>query len=146
MSRKLWSGLIAVFVFVFLLQMIFNIRRHALEHGQPQVPEIVVDMATLNETILADELDAKRNERLRLESPKPIQKSTQAQPSSDLPKDARQIQQALKAAGFDPGAIDGKLGSKTKAAIRSFQKAHELKIDGTVGRNTWRLLRRYLKD
>lgn len=48
----------------------------------------------------------------------------------------KQIQQALAAAGFDPGPIDGVNGPKTKAAIRAFQKARGLAVDGIVGPRT----------
>lgn len=53
----------------------------------------------------------------------------------------RQIQQALKAAGFDPGPIDGIKGPKTLAAIRAFQKARGLVVDGIVGPKTTAALR-----
>jgi hypothetical protein len=50
--------------------------------------------------------------------------------------DTRQIQQTLKKAGFDPGVIDGDMGPQTKAAVRAFQKANGLEIDGVVGPKT----------
>lgn len=56
----------------------------------------------------------------------------------------REIQQALKNAGFYQGAIDGKLGPQTRAAIREFQRVHGLTDDGVVGRQTWGKLRAYL--
>lgn len=66
---------------------------------------------------------------------------------AELPKDkAKQIQLALKNAGFDPGPIDGKIGKKTRRAIREFQKAKELKVDGVVGEKTWSELKKYLKE
>lgn len=46
------------------------------------------------------------------------------------------VQAALKEAGFDPGAIDGKMGTKTKNAIRAFQKANGLTADGKIGYKT----------
>ena len=48
----------------------------------------------------------------------------------------KQIQRALKNAGFYNGEIDGKIGSRTKEAIKRFQKAHGLKGDGIVGKRT----------
>lgn len=56
----------------------------------------------------------------------------------------KQIQLALKEAGYDPGKIDGKLGDKTVKAIKDFQKAHGLKQDGKVGPKTEEALREYL--
>jgi peptidoglycan hydrolase-like protein with peptidoglycan-binding domain len=54
---------------------------------------------------------------------------------------AKQIQAALKNAGYDPGAVDGKMGKKTRDAIKDFQKANNLKVDGKVGAKTWALLK-----
>lgn len=54
------------------------------------------------------------------------------------------IQMALKSAGFYSGAIDGKIGPKTKKAIEEFQKANGLKADGKVGPKTWAVLEKYL--
>lgn len=49
----------------------------------------------------------------------------------------KRIQQALKNAGFYKGEIDGKIGPKTKVAIRAFQKSKGLVVDGVVGQKTW---------
>jgi len=56
----------------------------------------------------------------------------------------KDIQTALKNAGFYAGAIDGKVGPKTKKAIEDFQKTHGLKVDGKVGPKTWAELEKYL--
>lgn len=53
-----------------------------------------------------------------------------------------QLQRALKSAGYDPGTIDGRLGKRTKEAVRSFQRAEGLKVDGVVGQKTWNALKR----
>ena len=55
----------------------------------------------------------------------------------------RQIQQALKNAGFYQGAVDGKMGPLTREAIREFQRVQGLKDDGLVGRQTWTKLSAY---
>lgn len=47
-----------------------------------------------------------------------------------------EIQQALKAAGFDPGALDGKMGPHTRSAIEAYQRAHGLTVDGIAGPKT----------
>jgi len=67
---------------------------------------------------------------------------TPAQPERLSP---RQIQAALKNAGYYKGTIDGKIGPKTKEAVRSFQKAKGLKVDGVVGKRTARKLAEYLR-
>lgn len=58
---------------------------------------------------------------------------------------AKTIQQALKAAGYNPGPIDGKWGNKTQTAIKNFQKAKRLKPDGRIGYKTLKELTKYLK-
>jgi murein L,D-transpeptidase YcbB/YkuD len=55
----------------------------------------------------------------------------------------KDIQAALKNAGFYVGEIDGKIGSKTRNAVMEFQKENDLKVDGIVGRNTWEILSQY---
>jgi peptidoglycan hydrolase-like protein with peptidoglycan-binding domain len=49
----------------------------------------------------------------------------------------RQLQQALKGLGSDPGAIDGHFGSRTESAVKAFQSAQGLTVDGIVGEITW---------
>lgn len=66
------------------------------------------------------------------------------QPAPDETTKNRQIQTALKNAGYDPGPIDGKTGAKTKKAIRDFQAANGLKADGKVGAKTWAKLSVYI--
>jgi murein L,D-transpeptidase YcbB/YkuD len=56
----------------------------------------------------------------------------------------RNIQIALKNAGFDPGPIDGRIGKKTRNAIKNFQKAQGLTADGIVGNLTWEKLKEFL--
>ena len=55
----------------------------------------------------------------------------------------RQIQQALKNAGFYQGAVDGKSGPMTREAIKEFQRVHGLADDGVVGKQTWAKLKAY---
>ena len=57
--------------------------------------------------------------------------------------DVEKIQIALKNAGFDPGKIDGKMGMKTKKAIKDFQKSKGLVSDGVVGFKTWNKLKEW---
>ncbi|MFH1414074.1 MAG: peptidoglycan-binding domain-containing protein, partial [Candidatus Omnitrophota bacterium] len=55
----------------------------------------------------------------------------------------RQIQRALSNAGHYAGDIDGVSGPMTEKAIKEFQEANNLKVDGKVGPNTWSALSRY---
>jgi flagellum-specific peptidoglycan hydrolase FlgJ len=47
-----------------------------------------------------------------------------------------QLQQQLKQAGFDPGGVDGKFGRNTEAAVKRFQEAKGLEVDGIAGPRT----------
>ena len=46
------------------------------------------------------------------------------------------LQQALQAADFSPGAIDGSFGHGTEAAVLAFQRSEGIAADGIVGPNT----------
>ena len=66
-----------------------------------------------------------------------------ASPTASVKPSTREIQQALKNAGFYQGAIDGKMGPLTRAAVQEFQRVHGLTDDGVVGKQTWAKLRAY---
>ncbi len=48
----------------------------------------------------------------------------------------KEVQQALKDKGYDPGPIDGVMGAKTKEALKSFQSASNLSATGTLNSQT----------
>ena len=54
------------------------------------------------------------------------------------------LQTALNALGYDCGAADGIFGVKTEAAVRRFQRAQQLAVDGVAGRMTWAAIERAL--
>lgn len=64
----------------------------------------------------------------------------------DMELNVKRVQTALKKAGFDPGAADGKMGQKTKKAITAFQKAYGLTADGRIGYQTLLKLAEHLAD
>ncbi|MEZ5931546.1 MAG: caspase family protein [Alphaproteobacteria bacterium] len=51
-----------------------------------------------------------------------LQNETLATEENALTMDRRQIQQALKALGYDMGAVDGIFGSRTRSALREWQQ------------------------
>ncbi len=48
----------------------------------------------------------------------------------------KQAQEQLKAAGFDPGPLDGILGPKARAALREYQAAQGLPTTGMLDEKT----------
>ncbi len=56
----------------------------------------------------------------------------------------KQVQIALRNAGYNPGKMDGKMGRLTRDAIKAFQSANNLTVDGKMGKKTWNLLKEYL--
>lgn len=52
------------------------------------------------------------------------------------PEQVKAVQQALKDKGHDAGAIDGKMGPKTQAALRDFQQKEGLKATGRADAET----------
>ncbi|MEU5536984.1 peptidoglycan-binding domain-containing protein [Streptomyces sp. NPDC020362] len=52
-----------------------------------------------------------------------------------------EVQCLLKYWGYNPGTVDGIYGDKTTAAVKSFQSDHGLGKDGSVGPETWPVLR-----
>lgn len=56
---------------------------------------------------------------------------------------SKKIQQALKNAGLYSGNVDGKIGPKTREAIKTFQSQNGLKADGVAGTQTWAKLASY---
>jgi len=78
-------------------------------------------------------------------TPAPVSSKLESLPPSGPYKPtSREIQEALKNAGYYTGIVDGKVGPKTKKAIEEFQKANGLKADGKVGPKTWALLSKNL--
>ena len=47
------------------------------------------------------------------------------------------LQKTLREIGYNPGGIDGKMGDKTRSAVKVFQKDYGLKVSGCVDNKTW---------
>ena len=56
-------------------------------------------------------------------------------------EERRELQERLGQAGFDPGGVDGRMGPKTVAAVKAFQKAKGLVPDGYPSLEVLTLLR-----
>ncbi|NRP70625.1 hypothetical protein ILFOPFJJ_01506 [Ensifer psoraleae] len=70
-------------------------------------------------------------------------KESTAKPPKKADPVVKEAQEILSAKGFNPGAIDGWMGEKTRDAIIAYQKAHpHLEADGILGPATLSQLRR----
>ena len=54
------------------------------------------------------------------------------------------LQKALKQLKYYSGTVDGKFGSKTKKAVKAFQKAKKLTVDGKAGKKTLKAIEKAL--
>ncbi len=54
--------------------------------------------------------------------------------------EVERIQARLKQLGHYKGSADGKFGPGTEKAVKAFQRARQLEVDGKVGPATWRAL------
>jgi hypothetical protein len=51
-------------------------------------------------------------------------------------QDVLDVQKKLKVLGYGPGPLDGRYGPATFMAVKAFQKANRLQVDGVVGAET----------
>lgn len=51
--------------------------------------------------------------------------------------EVKDLQEALKTLGFNPGPVDGIFGAATEKAVKAFQTSVGIHADGIVGRITW---------
>lgn len=59
-------------------------------------------------------------------------------------EDVKKLQKLLLEKGYSVGScgVDGDFGSATQAAVKAFQKANKLTVDGVVGAKTWAALKK----
>ncbi|MFH1191070.1 MAG: peptidoglycan-binding protein [Candidatus Omnitrophota bacterium] len=137
-KKVLWLGVAAMGVFVLSGCATMNKDDTLLNQGlrnkvlalETQLNEKDSEVDTLKEALARSDQGADRD----------------AQPAGKVKQcmNVKQIQTALKNAGYFQDIADGKMGRKTRLAIKEFQKANNLRADGKVGKNTWMLLKEYL--
>ena len=57
--------------------------------------------------------------------------------AGDQSPDVEEVQRILTEGGYYTGPIDGVYGPETESAVRAYQTAHGLEVDGVVGPHTW---------
>ncbi len=73
-----------------------------------------------------------------------VQAPTQALQPGDTGSQVKLLQKALAALGYSPGKADGDYGPSTQAAVKQFQTAKGLTVDGVAGAHTIATLQRAL--
>ena len=86
----------------------------------------------------------KANEQPKVETVEPGKEKVAAKVKQH--HSIKDAQLALKNAGYDPGTIDGRMGKQTREALRAFQKANNLTVNGKADKKTWALLGEYLNQ
>lgn len=113
-----------------------------------QISTLQTELQTKDEEIAALKESSNRVPEERVEGPAQPMMAAVSQKSVSPEAKSRftlkQVQIALKNAGYDPGPVDGRMGKQTRDAIKAFQRSNNLKADGMVGKRTWSLLREYL--
>jgi murein L,D-transpeptidase YcbB/YkuD len=150
MSRTANSTLQLIFLLIFVTGLFGcatfrgkNLERQALQN-QVQVLQVQLEQKDAEISQLRETLNNEINERQKLIERLNKAKTGSGTVSKVTKPSVKQIQNALKNAGYNPGPIDGKMGKRTKEAIKAFQRANDLKVDGKVGKGTWRILKKYL--
>ncbi len=116
------------------------------EMQQPMSMETLSTMSTTTPATPEVKVENKAPEA-KVEAAPAVSKAVKLEPlppAGPYKPTATEIQTALKNAGFYTGAVDGKIGAKTKKAVAAFQKANGLTGDGKVGPKTWNALSKYL--
>jgi hypothetical protein len=99
--------------------------------AKAEIGEIATGIAEESESFLASVEEPSRDLKKAADDGLDVVKAT--------PELIRNIQEALAERGFNPGAVDGKLGPRTLGALNSFQQENELTI-GKINKETLREL------
>lgn len=103
-------------------------------YSLPSIGENAVDVKTLEPAQVSDAPIEPPVSKGIMSKQEPIKEVAPVVMPEEL--SVEQIQGYLTIEGFDVGGVDGKMGPKTRRAIREFQKSRGLKADGIVGKNT----------
>lgn len=116
-----------------------------LKNEVRQIAQIVEGFDAIQDDDIGDDFDDIKIDEPVIKKPIARQKvETKKEGIIRVSVNVNTVQEALSKAGYYDGAIDGKLGSKTKNAIMAFQKGHGLTSDGIIGKKTWNEMKVYL--
>lgn len=132
---------VAVVISIFMLSSVVLAMGRKVKPAEQQPPSLGTSQPEV-ELVKPEQLEPNPPVTEEMKEKRPQEIASQLAPDEKTKN--RQIQTALKNAGYDPGAIDGKLGAKTRKATKDFQAANGLKADGKVGQKTWTKLSAYL--
>jgi len=142
MLQKMFLSVIAVVLLVSTSGCATMGKKKDLEiqglRGQISALESRLESKDQEIASLREDLERAMHERIV-----PVKQAVSIEPKSR--PNIKQIQTALTNAGYNPGKIDGRMGGQTRDAIKSFQGANNITVDGKVGKKTWELLRVYLE-
>lgn len=124
---------------IFSVYMFGCGKKQATEESQEPITMETMSAMTTNAAV-APEAGAPIAKAETKQAVTPTASAVNLPPSGSEKPSGKDIQTALKNAGYYAGDIDGKIGPKTKKAIEEFQKVNNLKVDGKVGPKTWALL------
>jgi murein L,D-transpeptidase YcbB/YkuD len=141
MSRRTVVVVVGLIVVFFLSSVVMAMGRKVVKPAEQQPVSLGTTQPEV-ELIKPEQLEPNPPITEEMKEKKPQDIAVQLAPDEGTKN--RQIQTALKNAGYDPGSIDGKLGPKSKKAIKDFQTANGLKADGKVGPKTWSKLSTYV--
>ncbi|MDD5424206.1 MAG: peptidoglycan-binding domain-containing protein [Candidatus Omnitrophica bacterium] len=141
MSRRSVIVVVALITIFLLSSVVMAMGRKVVKPAEGQPASLGTTQPEV-ELIKPEQLEPNTPITEEMKEKKPQEIAVQLAPDENTKN--RQVQTALKNAGYDPGTIDGKLGQKSKKAIKDFQAANGLKADGKVGPKTWSKLSAYL--
>lgn len=117
-------------------------RTSEVESLKTQVASLETQVGQLNAQV--EELSKKQAMAKGQPQPASVAKENRLAKGPNAALPPRQVQLALKSAGFYAGPIDGKLGQRTKEAVQAFQRSNGLTPDGKVGTKTSVALAKFL--
>lgn len=138
---------LAIFTVLIFAGLILGCGKKKDTLEQMQEPMSMESLTTMNTTQASSPetniVPATKSEVVQMQTTNPPPLET-LPPQAPYKPTVREIQTALKNAGYYAGNIDGKSGPMTKKAIEEFQKANSLTADGKVGPKTWAVLGTHL--